>query len=112
MSIKVHKQLTFAVLPQFHDSKLLLETCGMAKDSYNKIVTLFFLGEPPLHFAPACMLMHVSLSGTFRTAKVCHSPQFDKLLCSLQIDPAKRVLPKFLASHKHWMVPATLPQPF
>eukprot|EP00891_Asterochloris_glomerata_P002276 jgi/Astpho2/2276/Aster-03247 len=41
--IKAHKQLTFAVLPQFHDSKLLLETCGMAKDSFNKIVTLFFL---------------------------------------------------------------------
>ena len=76
----------------------------MAKDSYNKIVTLFFLGEPQLHFA--------IIPSTSRTAMVCHLAESDKLLCSLQIDSAKRVLPSFSTSHKHWMIPATLPQPF
>ena len=83
----------------------------MAKDSFNKIVTLFFLGEPLLN-CKACMLMHISLSSSFCFAMACNVSRPDTLLCSLQIDPAKRLLPRFSASHRHWMIPASLPQPF
>ena len=89
----VHKQLTSPVLLQFHDSKLLLETCGMAKDSFNKIVTLFFLGEPLLH-CKACMLMQISSSSlSSASSMACHLAQLDGVLCSLQTDPANRLLP-------------------